>query len=143
MIMTIYERPVNYYETDKMGIVNNANYLHYLEEARLYYLTANGFSFTELEKQGIYSPTSKIEISYKTPLAFGDTIQVETALVEVTAVRFIFSYRIYNKEKKTLAAVARSEHCFADKDGRLIILSRRDKDLAERISKLVEKEPAQ
>ena len=30
----IYERKVNYYETDKMGVVHHSNYIRYMEEAR-------------------------------------------------------------------------------------------------------------
>ena len=29
-----YEREINYYETDKMGIVQNSNYIRFLEEER-------------------------------------------------------------------------------------------------------------
>ena len=29
-----YERKINYYETDKMGIVHHSNYIKFLEEAR-------------------------------------------------------------------------------------------------------------
>ena len=30
----IYKREINYYETDKMGVVHHSNYIRYLEEAR-------------------------------------------------------------------------------------------------------------
>ena len=29
-----FERKINYYETDKMGIVHHSNYIRFLEEAR-------------------------------------------------------------------------------------------------------------
>ena len=32
---TEYERRINYYETDKMGIVHHSNYIRFFEEARL------------------------------------------------------------------------------------------------------------
>ena len=32
---TIYDRSINYYETDQMGIVHHSNYIRYFEEARL------------------------------------------------------------------------------------------------------------
>ncbi len=38
-----YERKINYYETDKMGIVHHSNYIRYLEEARCEYLKKIGF----------------------------------------------------------------------------------------------------
>ena len=30
----IYERKINYYETDRMGIVHHSNYIRFIEEAR-------------------------------------------------------------------------------------------------------------
>ena len=30
----IYERKINYYETDRMGVVHHSNYIRFLEEAR-------------------------------------------------------------------------------------------------------------
>ena len=32
---TEYERRINYYETDKMGIVHHSNYIRFFEEARV------------------------------------------------------------------------------------------------------------
>lgn len=135
----IYRRAINYYETDKMGIVHHANYLHYLEESRINFLDSNSLSYALLESKGIYSPTSKISISYKKPVTYGDVIEVETYLAEVSPVRFIFKYVIKNQKTGELVAEASSEHCFADKDGRLLILKRIDKDLADKLDTLVEK----
>ena len=135
----IYRRTINYYETDKMGIVHHANYLHYLEESRINFLDSNSLSYALLESKGIYSPTSKISISYKKPVTYGDVIEVETYLAEVSPVRFIFKYVIKNQKTGELVAEASSEHCFADKDGRLLILKRIDKDLADKLDTLVEK----
>ena len=36
--MTPCRHRVNYYETDKMGITHHANYLHWMEEARVDFL---------------------------------------------------------------------------------------------------------
>ncbi len=135
----IYRRAINYYETDKMGIVHHANYLHYLEESRINFLDSNSLSYALLESKGIYSPTSKISISYKKPVTYGDVIEVETYLAEVSPVRFVFNYVIKNQKTGELVAEASSEHCFADKDGRLLILKRIDKDLADKLDTLVEK----
>ena len=135
----IFKRAINYYETDKMGIVHHANYLHYLEEARVCFLNTNLLSYASLEQKGIYSPTSKISITYKKPVTYGDTIEVDTVLSEVTPVRFIFSYVIKEQKTGALVAEATSEHCFADKNGHLLILSRIDKGLFDKLTSLVEK----
>ena len=40
----IYERKINYYETDKMGVVHHSNYIRFLEEARCYWMGNNRIS---------------------------------------------------------------------------------------------------
>ena len=47
------EMEVRDYECDIQGIVNNANYLHYIEHTRHLYLTQLGVSFAKLHEQGI------------------------------------------------------------------------------------------
>ena len=42
---TIYDRSINYYETDQMGIVHHSNYIRYFEEARLDMMEQVGLSY--------------------------------------------------------------------------------------------------
>ena len=51
-----YERRINYYETDKMGIVHHSNYIRFLEEARCYMLDEMGIPYSYLEEQKIMIP---------------------------------------------------------------------------------------
>ena len=37
--MNLYQHKVQYYETDKMGIVHHSNYVRWMEEARIDFLT--------------------------------------------------------------------------------------------------------
>ena len=41
--MEPYVRPVQYYETDMMGVAHHANYLHWMEEARIDFMDRIGF----------------------------------------------------------------------------------------------------
>ena len=54
--MSIYTHKVNYYETDKMGITHHSNYIRFMEEARMNYLSEIGYPMTRLEEEGIASP---------------------------------------------------------------------------------------
>ncbi len=40
-----FQRKINYYETDRMGVVHHSNYIRYLEEARCYFLENIGIPF--------------------------------------------------------------------------------------------------
>lgn len=54
----IYElkMKVRDYECDLQGIVNNANYQHYLEHTRHEFLTSVGISFARLHEEGVDPP---------------------------------------------------------------------------------------
>ena len=84
------------YELDAEGIVNNANYLHYLEYTRHCFCEDNGFSFKRMSEEGIVPVMSHIEADFKTPLRSGDVMTSELWL-EAKGVRMIFHQRITNK----------------------------------------------
>ena len=66
------EMKVRDYECDLQGIVNNANYQHYLEHTRHEFLTSVGISFAALHEQGVDPVVARISMAFKTPLKSGD-----------------------------------------------------------------------
>lgn len=99
------EMKVRDYEIDCEGIVNNANYLHYLEHTRHEFCDMAGFSFKDMQKRGIDPVLSRIEVDYKTPLRSGDTM-ISRLWVEMQGVRFIFHQDIFNKATGDVAVKA-------------------------------------
>lgn len=93
------------YELDSEGIVNNANYLHYLEHTRHAFCKKAGYSFGQMEVDGIVPVLSRIEVDYKTPLRSGDTM-TSSLWVEMQGVRFVFHQTIINKETGKIAVKA-------------------------------------
>ena len=90
------EMKVRDYECDLQGIVNNANYQHYLEHTRHEFLLTTGVSFSALHEQGIDVVVSKVTMSYKTPLKSGD-IFVSKLYMQREGVRFVFYQDIFRK----------------------------------------------
>ena len=60
-----FQRKINYYETDRMGVVHHSNYIRYLEEARCYFLENIGIPFEVLEENGITIPVLGVNCTYK------------------------------------------------------------------------------
>ena len=56
--MKPYEHKVQYYETDKMGIVHHSNYIRWMEEARIDFLDQIGWNYKVMEDNGIISPSA-------------------------------------------------------------------------------------
>lgn len=48
-----YVRKVQYYETDRMGIVHHSNYIRWMEEARTDVLEQIGLPYDKIERAGI------------------------------------------------------------------------------------------
>ena len=67
-----HEMKVRDYECDLQGVVNNANYQHYMEHARHEFLETLGVNFGKLHEDGIDAMVAKITIEYKLPLHSGD-----------------------------------------------------------------------
>ncbi len=99
------EIPVRDYELDSEGIVNNANYLHYLEHTRHAFVKSRGYSFGEMSADGIIPVVNRIEVDYKRPLCSGD-VMVSRLWVEHLGVRYLFHQDIYNKVDGLLVASA-------------------------------------
>lgn len=53
MIIKPYSRKTHYYETDQMGIIHHANYIHWMEEARVDFMDQIGFSYDRAVSTGI------------------------------------------------------------------------------------------
>lgn len=105
------------YELDAQGVVNNANYQHYLEATRHKWLQQEGYSFQKWHEEGIDMMVSEINIKYKTPLRGMDTF-VSCFNVRQEGARFIFDQDIYRKSDMKLCVSAQvTSVCLID--GRL------------------------
>ena len=82
------------YECDLQGIVNNANYQHYLEHCRHEFLLAHGISFAELHDRGTDAVVARLTMQFKTPLRSGDEY-VSKLWLKKDGLRYIFMQDIF------------------------------------------------
>ncbi|MDE6668248.1 MAG: acyl-CoA thioesterase [Muribaculaceae bacterium] len=85
----IMELEVRDYELDAEQIVNNANYLHYMEHTRHKFCSDAGLSFIEMHQQGIDAVVRKVEIEYIASLR-GNESFLSCLRLERKGPRFIF-----------------------------------------------------
>ena len=137
--MTPYRHNVQYYETDKMGITHHANYIHWMEEARIAFLDELGYSYDKLEAMGVGSPVMSVECRYKTSTTFPDEVTVTVRVERSNGVRLRLGYEI-RKADGTLACEAHSEHCFVSPEGKLLRLQNVCPGLYAALAALVEAE---
>ena len=89
-----HEMKVRDYECDLQGIVNNANYQHFMEHSRHELLDSLGVNFGKFHEDGIDAMVAKITIEYKIPLRSGDKFVVGINL-ERKGPKIIFYQDIY------------------------------------------------
>lgn len=94
------------YECDLEGIVNNANYQHYMEHTRHEFMLSAGLSFADMYAQGITPVVARITISYKMPLRSRDEF-VSKLSVRKEGVRYVFLQDIFHLPDMKLVARGR------------------------------------
>ena len=121
--MTNYKHKVQYYETDKMGIVHHSNYIRWMEEARVDFLEKIGWSYDQLEKVGLVSPVLSLNIDYSHPTYFSDMVSIDVEILELKMSKMRVGYKMTNEEGKVVAK-CESSHGFLLSSGRPAILKR-------------------
>lgn len=70
------EIEVRYAETDQMSVVHHANYVVWFELARTQLCAMSGYRYADIEKLGYFLMVTGVEISYRRPARYGDTVRV-------------------------------------------------------------------
>ena len=110
----IFERKINYYETDKMGIVHHSNYIRFLEEARCKMLEQFEMPYSSFESNGIMIPVLGVNCSFKHHVTFNDIILIEPYVKQFNGVRLTMGYSITNKKTGNIVLTGETKHCFTD-----------------------------
>lgn len=82
------------YECDLQGIVNNANYQHYIEHTRHEFLTSAGVSFAQLHTEGIDPVVARLTMAFKTPLKSGDEF-ISKLYLKKEGIKYVFYQDIF------------------------------------------------
>ena len=95
------------YECDIQGVVNNANYQHYLEHARHEFLISRDISFIDLHNNGTDLIVTRVEIDYKYPLRSRDKFVVTVKIEREGNVRLVFVQDILRLPDEKIIVQAR------------------------------------
>ena len=109
---------VRYAETDKMGVVYYANYLVWFEVGRTDLLRSLGWTYREMEADGISLPVIEAHCEYQRPARYDDDIEVRTEGEMLSGVRMRFRYTIVKAADGSVTAEGYTEHAAVDPAGR-------------------------
>ena len=96
------------YECDIQGIVNNANYLHYLEHTRHKFIKTLGLDFAALHDMGIDVVVARMSLQYKIPLRSGDTF-ISRLHMTKDGLRYVFHQELFDKDNGRMCLKAKVE----------------------------------
>lgn len=106
------------YECDIEGVVNNANYQHYLECGRNEFLRSIGVDYVECTANDYIFMVARIEMNFKTALRGGEDFEV-CLNVKREGARYIFYQDILRASDGKVAVNAVVE-CVALHEGRIV-----------------------
>ena len=113
---------VQYYETDMMGVAHHANYIHWMEEARIDFMDEIGFPYKRMEAEGVLSPVKSIRVNYLKPCTFGDEVDVAVSVKDFNGVVITIAYDMRVNSEPVFSGT--SEHVFLDRKGKFVRMRR-------------------
>jgi acyl-CoA thioester hydrolase len=108
---------VRYPEVDAMGYLHHSRYFQYFEIGRVELLRSLGYSYADLERDGIFFVVVKAECRFKAPAKYDEELTLTTRVTKQTHVRFDHAYEL--KRGDTLLAEATTTIACVGRDGQL------------------------
>lgn len=93
---------VRYAETDQMAYVYYGNYAMYYEVARVEALRSAGFSYRQMEDDGIMMPVLELHSKFLRPGKYDELLTIKTKIPEMPGIRIRFEYEVINESGQLL-----------------------------------------
>ena len=106
---------VRHYEMDALGHVNNAVYLHYLEQAAWEHSQHVGLTLARYEELGGIFIMRTLEIAFMRPAVAGDLLAITTWAEEMRGARAVRKYEIRHAERDQLLVQAAALWAWIDR----------------------------
>lgn len=113
-----YSHYVSYGETDAMGVVYHAEYLHLFERSRSKFIRETGLSYAETEKRGIMLPVRDASCRYRVSIRYDEKINVHVGIEKWGRASVDFVYEIWNSDKTILHATGMTSHACVNLEGK-------------------------
>jgi len=109
---------VRYAETDQMGVVYYAHYFVWFEVGRTDLLRHQGWSYRDMEGEGLLLPVLEAHCEYRQSAKYDDEVEIRTAVLLLSPVRVRFDYELVRLGDEGLLAGGHTVHAVLDRSGR-------------------------
>jgi acyl-CoA thioester hydrolase len=104
---------VRYAETDQMGVVYYANYLVWMEVARMEWCRARGVDYGRMEREdGVALAVAEASCRYRSPARFDEEVAIRVWVEEANSRMVTFQYEMRVAEGGRLVATGETRHVF-------------------------------
>ena len=108
---------VRYAETDQMGVVYYANYLVWMEVARVEFCKSLGFRYRDMElEDGVLLAVIEVQCRYLHPARFDEEVIVETRIAEANSRLVEFAYEMRLADSGRKLATGSTRHIFCNRE---------------------------
>jgi len=105
-----------------MGVTHHANYIRWMEEARIDFMDQLGFSYKQMEADGVLAPVKSLQVNYLKPCTFGDEVEIAAEVKAFNGVVITIGYEMRLRGELIFTGV--SEHVFLDQSGKFVRMKR-------------------
>ena len=107
---------VRYAETDQMGVVYHSNFIIWFEVGRVELLRELGFSYKEMEADGLHLPVAEVKCRYKASAMYDDVVLIRTRMMNLRGFLIHFGYEAVRESDGTLLAEGETVHLVVGRD---------------------------
>ena len=108
---------VRYAETDQMGVVYYANYLVWMEVARVELCKSLGFRYRDMElEDGVLLAVIEAHCRYLHPARFDEEVIVETRIAEANSRLVEFAYEMRLADSGRKLGTGSTRHIFCNRE---------------------------
>jgi acyl-CoA thioester hydrolase len=111
---------VIYGDTDRLGVVYNANYFRIFEIGRTEFFRNLGITYKEIEDKKIFMPVAEANCKYIKPIHYDDLIAIETSIDPEYKKGICFLYTILSEDEKRVCAKGFTKHAFINSEHKVI-----------------------
>lgn len=109
---------VRYADTDAMAVAYYGNYFTWFEVARTDLIRALGWTYREMEADGVLLPVIEADCRYRRPARYDDELEIRTEGRLTSPVRLEFHYEVHVKGQEGAIATGRTAHAAVSRTGR-------------------------
>lgn len=113
MLINTVEAPIKFSEVDSLRVVWHGHYVRYFEDGREAFGKQYGLGYLDVfEHAQLALPLVDLQVNFKRVLEYGDSVRIETTLIDSPAAKLIFEYKVISVKHGFVACTGRSIQVF-------------------------------